>query len=157
MLVGIIVKKRSVTPLGLFWLIAYSLPIALDGGIQTLAAILGYGSGEAFYVSNNFFRMLTGTLFGTAIGLYMLPRLAQAFTIKGEKKNKENINLTKGLADSNWRIVLSLLISMIIVYLVIIQFWLKTSTEFVPSNWMDSDIRIPLNKEEWFVRRGNGI
>lgn len=155
MIVGLIVKIRRISPLSLFWLIVYSLPVALDGGIQTLAAILGYGSGEAFYVSNNFFRMLTGTLFGTAIGLYMLPRLVQVFTKSNESINEDNMK--NGLGESNWRVVLSLVLLMIVVYIFFIQIWQKTSTKFVPSNWIDSEIRIPADREEWFVRRRNGI
>lgn len=155
MIVGLIVKIRRISPLSLFWLIVYSLPVALDGGIQTLAAILGYGSGEAFYVSNNFFRMLTGTLFGTAIGLYMLPRLVQVFTKSNESINEDNMK--NGLGESNWRVVLSLVLLMIVVYIFFIHVWRKTSTEFVPSNWIDSEIRIPADREEWFVRRRNGI
>lgn len=155
--VGIIVKKRYLPPLGLFWLIVYSIPIALDGGIQTLAAVLGYGSGEAFYVSNNFFRMLTGTLFGTAIGLYMLPRLVQVFAKREEKKSMGNQDVNKGFGESDWRVVLSLMTFMIIIYLIFIQIWLKTSTQYIPSNWIDSEVRIPADKEEWFVRRKNGI
>lgn len=155
MIVGLIVKIRRISPLSLFWLIVYSLPVALDGGIQTLAAILGYGSGEAFYVSNNFFRMLTGTLFGTAIGLYMLPRLVQVFTKSNESINEDNMK--NGLGESNWRVVLSLVLLMIVVYIFFIHIWQKTSTEFVPSNWIDSEIRIPADREEWFVRRRNGI
>lgn len=155
--VGTIVKKRYVAPLSLFWLIVYSLPIALDGGIQTLAAILGYGSGEAFYVSNNFFRMLTGTLFGTAIGLFMLPRVVQVFTKKSEAKYEINVKHKNGYDENNWKIVLSSVTFMVIIYLLFIQIWQMTSKEFVPSNYIDSEVRIPGDKEKWFVRRQNGI
>jgi len=99
--------------------------------------------------------MLTGTLFGTAIGLYMLPRLVQVFT-KSSEGNKE-ASLKKPFGESNWRVVLTLALLMLIVYISFVHIWRKTSTEFVPSNWIDSEIRIPADREEWFVRRRNGI
>lgn len=71
----ILVKSRQIKPLGFFWLIVYSIPIALDGGLQTIATILGYQNNDPFYMSNNFFRMITGTLFGSAMGLYIFTRL----------------------------------------------------------------------------------
>lgn len=73
----VLVKSKKVQPLGLFWLLIYTIPIALDGGLQTVATIIGFDSSSPFYTSNNFFRMITGTLFGGALGLFMFPRIKQ--------------------------------------------------------------------------------
>ena len=66
LLVLIIVIYRKIKPLSFMWLIVYSIPMLLDGGSQTLAVVLGYRESSAFYVSNNFLRMLTGCLLYTS-------------------------------------------------------------------------------------------
>ena len=73
----ILVKYKKIQPLTFYWMVIYSIPIALDGGLQTLGTITGYSSGNPFYTSNNFFRMITGTIFGSALGLFMFTRIKE--------------------------------------------------------------------------------
>lgn len=59
------------TGLKWYWIFPFIIPIALDGGIQTIATIFGFGSGDQFYLSTNMMRMITGTIFGIGLGLIM--------------------------------------------------------------------------------------
>jgi uncharacterized membrane protein len=63
---------------GLSWKSALilGLPMALDGTIQLIATISSlYTKTTPFYESTNSLRALTGTFFGTAVGMYLFPRL----------------------------------------------------------------------------------
>ncbi len=123
----------------------------MDGGIQTIAAVFGYSSGNTFYTSTNPMRMLTGTLFGSAMGLFMFPRLKEIVDEENTNKLKPRTKPAHG------KIVAGMLLVMIVVYFVFIQMWKHTSTEYLPSNSVDSEIKIPQSREEWFDRRKHGI
>lgn len=58
-----------------YWILPFTIPIALDGGIQTLATVLGFGDGEIFYLSTNLMRMITGSLFGIGLAIVIAPFL----------------------------------------------------------------------------------
>lgn len=86
----ILVKRKNLQPMTFLALMLYSIPMALDGGIQTIAAVLGYSSGDAFYTSNNFTRMLTGALFGSAMGLFMFTRLKEVVNEENKHTKTDN-------------------------------------------------------------------
>lgn len=74
--VTIAVKKGWIKDgLKWYWLFPFIIPIALDGGIQTLATIFGYSSDKPFYLSTNFMRMFTGSIFGLGLGAIIAPLL----------------------------------------------------------------------------------
>ncbi|MCA9385667.1 DUF2085 domain-containing protein [Candidatus Dojkabacteria bacterium] len=52
-----------------YWLIPFTIPIALDGGIQTIATMVGFNFNEQFYLSTNLMRMITGSIFGIGLGV----------------------------------------------------------------------------------------
>ncbi len=162
----LLVKKKKLQPLTFYLLVLYSIPMALDGGLQTLGALLGYRSADPFYTSNNFFRMLTGTLFGGAMGLFLFPRLREIADEDNEGVNRNEIEkgipvsthkIKTKLTPTYWRLLSSLLILMSVVYIVLIQFWALTSNSYLPTNFLDSEIKIPTNRQDWFDRRKHGI
>jgi uncharacterized membrane protein len=73
--IAVLVKIRKVKGVKWYWMIPYTIPIALDGGIQTVATILGFGNNMPLYISNNFMRMLSGGIFGIGLGMWLLPML----------------------------------------------------------------------------------
>lgn len=77
--IALVVRLYKVKKMQWYWVIPFVIPIALDGGIQTIATILGYASGEPYYMSTNTIRMLTGGLFGIGLGLWMMPTLKELF------------------------------------------------------------------------------
>jgi hypothetical protein len=129
----------------------------LDGGLQTLAVVLGYNDSSAFYVSNNFFRMLTGTIFGCGFALYMFPRMKEiirqenALNPEGSK-----IKIYQG-GKSHLKIVLIILSIMFLIYIILIQVWQITSSEYPPSNILDTQTKLPEDNRDWFLRRQRGI
>lgn len=157
LLVLIIVIYRKIKPLSFMWLIVYSIPMLLDGGSQTLAVVLGYRESSAFYVSNNFLRMLTGTIFGSGFALYMFPRMKEL--IKQENSLNSvggSMKLLRG-GTSHLKIVLFVLFVMLLIYISFIQVWQITSSEYLPSNLLDTQTKLPEDSRDWFLRRQRGI
>lgn len=56
-----------------FWLIPFTIPIAMDGGIQTIATMTGFSNNDQFYLSTNLMRMITGSIFGIGLGIIISP------------------------------------------------------------------------------------
>lgn len=54
-------------------------------------------------------------------------------------------------------IIAGILFVMVVVYLVLIQLWSMTSGEYSPSNFIDSEVKIPQDRKEWFDRRRHGV
>ena len=74
LLVAFIVKYRKISGFKWYWVFPFALPMALDGGIQLIATLFSVEKdNDPFYVSTNFSRIVTGTLFGTGLGMTLLP------------------------------------------------------------------------------------
>lgn len=152
----IIVLKKNIKPLGFVWLIVFSIPMLLDGGLQTLAVVIGYSDSSALYVSNNFFRMLTGTVFGAGFGLYMFPRMKEL--LRQEQSMSSTVTGLKFLhgGTNHLKIVLPILLIMFLIYIVFIQVWQITSSEYLPTNFLDTKTKLPEDNRDWFLRRQTG-
>lgn len=75
LMVAVLIKFRKTKGFKWYWMIPFIIPIALDGGIQTIATVFGYDSEEPVYISTNFMRMMTGSIFGIGLGMTLLPTL----------------------------------------------------------------------------------
>jgi uncharacterized membrane protein len=153
LVVLVLVMKRKINPLTFTSLIFYSAPMAFDGGLQTISTIAGFSGGNPLYISNNFFRMVTGTLFGSAFGLYTFPRVKKILT-SDELENTKRSRKFK-ITLTHKKLVGKILIFMTVLYILLIQIWSVTSVRYLPSNFLDSEIKLPPDKNEWFVRRKN--
>lgn len=140
---GLLVKFVKVRSFKWYEVVLFIIPIALDGGIQLIATLIGLqGNGEIFYASTNFSRMVTGSLFGLGIGLWIFPVL-RTYTLE----NKLKYTL------SPWKASLGIFAGLFIVYLGFIGLWGLTSDEYKPNNIIDSKSRFPEDKSEWLYRR----
>lgn len=126
----IITKYTNVKQLKWYIAILCVIPMALDGGIQTIAEILTAGKNVVqFYESNNLFRMITGTIFGYGVGLWMWPMLKEGVTfVKKEINIKINTAYLVGI----------LLIANLFVYMGMVTVWDLTSPTIKPTNIFDS-------------------
>jgi uncharacterized membrane protein len=75
--IAVAVKIRKVKGMKWYWMIPFTIPIAMDGGIQTIATLFGFSSNNPLYISNNFMRMITGGIFGMGLGLWLMPFMKQ--------------------------------------------------------------------------------
>lgn len=130
------------------YLILLAIPIALDGGIQTIATLnnltpSGQIDGDILYSSNNLFRFITGSLFGVGVGLF----ISQFFVETEFKIKYENTRMTLQKIS----IIMALLF---LTYFSSVLLWQITGVETKPTNILDSEPK--LQEEGFFIRRANG-
>lgn len=140
-------KRNDAAKLPWYWILPFVMPIALDGGIQTIATILGIQNptgitGDILYVSNNFTRFLTGAIFGLGIGLIITPFL------------KTNFPKYEALQSSYLGKLALMFVPIVLFYLLTVQIWSLTSQKVEPSDLLDSAVKTPAT--ELFLRRQNG-
>lgn len=156
---GLYVKYFKYKGIKWYKVIPFVIPIALDGGIQLIATMVGLSddsTGQPFYASTNFSRMVTGGLLGIGIGLWVFPLLTEMFNDKVHSLQSS----VHGLSSRYQKlpiVVLITFISLFVLYLGLIGLWEITSSEYEPINVLDSSSRFPADKDEWLVRRKNGL
>lgn len=136
---AIIYKMGFIKPINFIVLIIFCIPIALDGGIQTLATLISFGSDTLLdegYHSNNLFRFLTGALFGIGLSLF----LTQYILTKRKTAKKYN----------PYKVMLITLALLSLVYFVLVGLWSMSSTKINPTNALDS---VPKVQEGFFFER----
>lgn len=148
LVIGLLVKKYQIKPLKWYWLVPFVVPIALDGGIQTIATVLGYMSAEPFYMSTDFTRMITGAIFGIGFGLWIMPNMWESSYYKEDRKifNIKTVYLT-----------LIMFILDFLIYIILVAVWNWTSPVNKPSNFLDYSVKTPINTEDWLIRRAHGV
>ena len=150
LIAGIAVKVTKVKRIKWYWYAVFFMPLALDGIIQTIATIFGLTTiSNIYYMSNNFIRMLTGTLFGLGFGLGIWTSLQDSGIESLEVKKKKTISVFK-------LTLVSLLISFVM-YLLAVFIWNQTSTQYKPLNQLDFGVKIPPLAEDFLIRRVNGV
>lgn len=145
---AILVKKYKIG-LPWYWIIPFVVPIAMDGGIQTVATLLGmenpYGvTGDILYVSNNLVRFMTGGFFGIGMGLVFSPMILDL---------QAKLNFTPDW-HKLWPRLTGLVVSLFVVYFALVQVWNFTSVNNKPSDVLDTAVKTP--SENLFVRRSDG-
>jgi len=145
---AVITKKYKIKGLKWYWLIPFLVPIALDGGIQTIATILGIFNSEPTYISTNLTRMITGSIFGIGFGFWIMP---------GFRDNTYS-NDNRARFPFKRIVFLSMLFILnIVIYILLIQLWSISSIKYMPSNFLDYSVKTPANTNDWFTRRGHAV
>jgi uncharacterized membrane protein len=148
LLMALATKRWNIKPLKWYWLIIFIIPIALDGGVQTIATLFGFYNSEPIYMSTNLMRMLTGTFFGIGFGLWIMPNMMESTTsVKERKPFKYNLIF----------IVFVLMLMNFILYIALTFIWDITSTVNKPKNMLDFAVKTPANAEEWLIRSKDTI
>lgn len=147
LLSGIALKIFKMRKIKWYWIVVLIAPMALDGVIQTVATMLGLASFTSItYMSSNFMRMLTGSMFGLGFGLFIFGNLQEIVLLeKGEKHKGKKLSLV-------WFVIASMLISLL-TYILMVFIWDKTSPSYKPLNFLDWGVRTPAQNEE-FIDRG---
>ena len=164
-LAGILVKLRKIRRVPWFLAVLSIIPIALDGGTQFIAEMQATLNDQLdfFYASTNFFRMLTGTIFGTGVGLWLFSMMDETIeeetSVKNEKFKMKNSKVRSW--RSHYLFYYGLIIAICFIsYLGIVQVWRITSSEYGPSGPLDHKRYFPgVNYEEveGLGRGGHGV
>lgn len=147
LLATFLVSRLDIKQFRIYWLIPFTIPIALDGGIQTIATFFGLSGGVDFYTSTNFTRAITGGIFGLGMGMFL------ATMIRNAELTTENISLKL----NNLKIMKLSVIgfsALMVLYLLFVQVWDATSKEYKPDNFLDWSDRTPY--EDAWIRQSHG-
>ncbi|MCB0748878.1 MAG: DUF2085 domain-containing protein [Ignavibacteriae bacterium] len=130
-----------------YWLIPFTIPIAMDGGIQTIATMVGFNQNMQFYLSTNMLRAITGSLFGIGLGTVIGGFLyTEQMAYLGEK--------VKSLTDiKKYLTIIMIFIIMMVYYVSFVYIWKITSTNYQPANFADHYIREAPDVEDWIDSR----
>lgn len=158
-----------------YWVLPFLVPIALDGGIQTVATLIGVQPtgvvGDAWYVSNNLMRFMTGALFGIGISLWISPFMHEALMVvkkQEDRKDNEILKVHGELVESvalpfdklrvtfqTWAApVTKLLGIMFVIYFGFVTLWNITSMKNKPSDILDTAVKLPA--KDFYTRRAWG-
>jgi len=150
----ILVKLYKLKGLKWYQVAPFIIPIALDGGIQTIASFFTVGGAPPIYVSTNLMRAVTGSIFGIGLGLAIMPVAMQLELT--ELKTK--IQLFKNKISLNQFQLMCLAFSgIMVVYVLMVQIWGITSTTNKPANFLDYAVKAPINNSLVIERRKDGI
>ncbi|MEI6887289.1 MAG: DUF2085 domain-containing protein [bacterium] len=150
----VITKYTNIGSLKWYFAILLTIPIALDGGIQTFAEVLNAGKNiTQFYESNDLFRMITGTLFGLGVGFWMWPSLKDSFQLVSEINSpKEKLSILSKIriyfGSSLFKTIATIFLVNIVIYIAIVGIWNISSYANKPSNFLDSDSKSKTNQED---------
>lgn len=151
LLTGIAVKVMKVKRIKWYWYAVFFMPLVLDGVIQTIATIFGLTTiSNIYYMSNNFIRMLTGSLFGFGFGLFIWTSLQDS------SPQLEKVTNTKR-AISIFKLTLVTLLTSFALYFLAVVVWDQTSSQYKPVNLLDFGVKIPPLAQDFLIRRINGV
>lgn len=144
-----LVPKFNLRNFKIYWLIPFVIPIALDGGLQTIATMLGLSGGTNFYTSTNFTRAITGGIFGIGMGIFLSSMI---YSVEGPVEKLSNLVINKNALK-----IFGISISVLSVfYLLFIQVWNITSKEYKPDGFLDLTVRTTTDDETW-IRQAHGL
>lgn len=162
-LVAWALKLKKVKPIQWYWIIPFVIPIALDGGLQTIFTMLNLSNsggltGIPLYASNNLVRFLTGAFFGVGLSLWISGTFIEGLVDNSsvdKSASKEIKGLKKIIRDSQAKPILAIMSLLILFYLASVGLWKVTSINILPSDAADSAVR--LQDSNFFERRADAV
>jgi uncharacterized membrane protein len=154
-------KMKIVRPIKWYWVIPFSIPIALDGGIQTIFTMLNLSytgglAGIPLYSSNNLVRFLTGAFFGIGLSLWISGTFIEhEFKDSIVENKKYKLRILNFFGNSQVRSVARLMMISFVLYAFSVSIWQLTSRKVLPTDSIDSAVK--LQSKNFFERRTNGI
>lgn len=171
---ALLIKFNKVKGIKWYWVFPFMIPIALDGGIQTVFTILNVSSqgvltGLPLYMSTNLTRFMTGAVFGIGLSLWLSPMLKaegeggrfaeETKFIKDEDNSKSKrltfLSKSSPFLKSQPFKILSLCFLMFPIYLVLFTLWNSTSEVNKPIPPLDFVVKAP--QQDFLTRREDAI
>lgn len=156
---AILVRNNKLPKLRWYWVIPFIIPMALDGGLQTIFTLFnlspaGILDTNALYVSSNLSRFMTGAIFGIGVGWWLSQQLKAQST---DEESKKELNQGDRVFKRFNHIFLSLILTstLFLIYFVFVQVWNLSSIENKPLNSLDFAVKTP--NGSFFARRENAI
>lgn len=140
-----------------YWIVPFTIPLALDGGVQTIATIIGFGSNEQFYLATNLTRMITGSIFGMGLGIVIAGFLQEEEMLSRQDnliKPNENKHIKQNYLTLFGQLTL-IFLSMLILYIILVWIWKISSPNYPPSGLFDDITRKAPQVQTWQMHRGD--
>jgi len=144
---SLLVKFKYIRKMPWYWILPFTIPILLDGGIQTIATMFGLAGSSVdtpIYISTNLVRFITGSIFGMGLGSVFSPWMM----------DDKDQNRTLGTAPQFFRLMI-VFFSLFVCYLGAVQIWDLTSNKHGPVGLADNIVKTPDNG--FFTRRAHGL
>lgn len=160
LIVAVIIKTTHYKGINIIQLIPFTIPIALDGGIQTIATAFGaVDPGSTLYISNNLMRTITGSIFGIGLGSFLMPLVLSSDFVDlkkyGEIQLRKLTHLPIKIGINKLAIITFTIV--MIGYIGLVQIWNHTSVDYKPSSFLDAEVKLPSSDDiSTIVRRKNG-
>lgn len=145
----VLIKIFKIKGLKWYHVLPLTMPIALDGGIQTIASMLSIGGNTPIYVSTNLMRMVTGGLFGLGIGGFIGSMVMETEGVSV----KDRIILFSRNIPARLFLIVATLSAVFFGYVAYVQVWNFTSSRYKPSDILDSQVKLPSVDEEFVIKR----
>lgn len=152
LLMAFLARNGQLKAIKFYWVLPFLIPIALDGGVQTMATLLGISGNftglesNIIYMSSNFTRFLTGFIFGVGVSWFVSPNLWHNM-----QNFSENLSISKVLPSR--RALIRVFAAFVISYTLIMGLWNLTSS-YKTIDILDSAPKTPIN--DLFIRRESG-
>ncbi len=165
-LIALLIKLKKVKGIKWYWVIPFVIPIALDGGLQTIFTFLniqpnGDLLNSPLYLSNNLMRFMTGSFFGIGLSLWISWQLfnEEPKNVNNREDEKSKLEIVKShlvevIKLSLPKVVVPFIIA-IIIYIGFVSIWFATSSKIKPIDALDSAPKASLST--FFARREDGI
>lgn len=156
------VKKFKIRGIRWYVPILVTLPFAIDGTTQLIAEIVAIYQNKLvfFYASTNFLRMLTGSIFGAGIGMWLFSMLEETIEVEANAKLQSKPETAKTgkpkMRLRNLKLFLAIILICFVSYLGIVQLWRITSKEYKPGDFLDHVRYFPGVNYEFTDRGGHG-
>lgn len=162
-LASFLVVKFNIRKVKWYIPIVVTIPFALDGTIQFIAELSGLlrGDNVFFYASTNFIRMLTGSLFGAGIGIWLFGLLydtiREEFEFNLKKSKKSNHEISHQNKINPIIFIFIIVIVCFISYIFLVRLWDVTSSKYKPYGLLDHMRYFPGVNYENTGSRGHAI
>jgi uncharacterized membrane protein len=161
-LAALLIKFNKIPKVSLIFIIPFIVPMALDGGLQTIFTFLNVNVSGALtdaplYISNNLSRFMTGAIFGVGVGWWIGWQFKSANeTLLSKVDNTKSNSWFSTSKYQKLLISLSMIFIMFVIYIGLVAIWDFTSTKNDPIQPLDFAVKIPYD-EDFFARRANGL
>jgi uncharacterized membrane protein len=155
LIVALLIKFFKLKGIKWYQVIPFVIPIALDGGLQTIATAIDPGGGT-FYVSTNLMRTITGSIFGVGLGLMLTPMLIELEVAKLKDRAEILIGKIK-LTINALNVGIIAFLGYFLYYLILVFAWQTSSALYKPANFVDFEVKAPLSKDVIIERRLHAV
>jgi len=155
-LTAILIKMKKVKGIRWYWVLPFVVPIALDGGLQTIFTLFNVSAsgsliGAPLYISNNLVRFMTGGIFGIGISLWLSPLVMEDSSVESSEVKE----VKKSFFKTNLGRIFIMIAGLFVIYVGLFGIWNITSSINAPLQPLDAVVKNPT--DDFLTRRADAV